>query len=72
MMLYPPMAELVDKVGSRYLLVNILASRARELSAEAEETGEPLDRKPVSTAIDEVYSGKLKVSDLESGKIEEV
>ena len=59
MMLYPPMASLVEKVGSRYLLVNIVARRAREISAKAEEEGEPLDKKPVSTAIDEVYSGKL-------------
>ena len=27
MMLYPPMASLVDKVGSRYLLVNLVARR---------------------------------------------
>ena len=68
MMLYPPMADLVDKVGSRYLLVNLIASRARKLSAEAEETGEPLEKKPVSTAIDEVYTGKLKVSDFEQAE----
>lgn len=61
MMLYPPMADLVDKVGSRYLLVNIIARRARELASDAEEHGYTLDKKPVSTAIDEVYSGKLKV-----------
>ena len=37
MMLYPPVAELVEKVGSRYQLVNLVARRARTLSAEAEE-----------------------------------
>lgn len=63
MMLYPPMSELVNKVGSRYLLVNLVARRARELSAIAEETEEPMDKKPVSTAIDEVYTGHLKVVD---------
>ena len=63
MMLYPPMAELVNKVGSRYLLVNLVARRARELSAIAEENEEPMDKKPVSTAIDEVYTGRLKVVD---------
>ena len=56
MMLYPPMASLVDKVGSRYLLVNLVARRARQIANEAEEI---LDKKPVSMAIDEVYSGKL-------------
>lgn len=61
MMLYPPMNSLVEKVGSRYLLVNLVARRAREISAKAEEEGEPIDKKPVSVAIDEVYSGKLKI-----------
>ena len=62
MMLYPPMSELVSKVGSRYLLVNLVASRARDISQKAEEEGESLDRKPISTAIDEVYTGKLTIT----------
>ncbi|MCC8356739.1 MAG: DNA-directed RNA polymerase subunit omega [Oscillospiraceae bacterium] len=61
MMLYPPMAELIDKVGSSYALINLVAKRAREISAEAEEQGIPLTKKPVSAAIDEVYTGKLTV-----------
>ena len=61
MMLYPPVAELVDKIGSRYQLVNLVARRARDLSAEAEEEQIPLERKPVSSAIDEVYTGKLTI-----------
>ena len=61
MMLYPPMSDLTEKVGSRYQLVNLVARRARAISAEAEEKQEPLEKKPVSTAIDEVYSGKLTI-----------
>ena len=61
MMLYPPVAELVDKIGSRYQLVNLVARRARQISEEAEEKQIPLDRKPVSSAIDEVYTGKLSL-----------
>lgn len=61
MMLYPPVAELVNKTGSRYQLVNLVAKRARAISANAEEIGEPLDKKPVSMAIDEVYTGKLTI-----------
>jgi len=61
MMLYPPMGELMDKVGSRYLLVNVVARRAREISSEAEEENIPLDEKTVSIAINEIYSGKLTV-----------
>lgn len=61
MMLYPPVSELVDKVGSRYQLVNLVARRARTISADAEEQQIPLDKKAVSTAIDEVYTGKLSI-----------
>ena len=62
MLLYPPVSELADKVGSRYQLVNVIAQRARKMSAEYEEMGEPLDEKPVSIAINEVYAGKLTLS----------
>ena len=61
MMLYPPVAELVDKIGSRYQLVSLVARRARVISAQAEEKQIPLEKKAVSTAIDEVYSGKLSI-----------
>ena len=61
MMLYPPVAELVDKIGSRYQLVNLVAKRARTISAEAEEKQLPLDKKAVSSAIDDVYTGKLSI-----------
>ena len=57
MMLYPPMSVLAEKAGSRYLLVNLVARRARNIAA----AGEPLDTKPVSMAIDEVYDGRLQV-----------
>lgn len=61
MMLYPPMGELAEKVGSRYLLVNLVARRARTIAATAEESGDILDVKPVSMAIDEVYAGELSI-----------
>lgn len=59
MMLKPPMNELLAKVPSRYMLVNIVAQRARRIASEAESAGEPLDDKPVSIAIREVAEGKL-------------
>ena len=61
MMLYPPMASLVEKVGSRYLLVNLVAKRARKIASDAEDNGVILEKKPVSSAIDEVYTGKLTI-----------
>ena len=62
MMLYPPMQQLIEKVGSSYQLVNLVARRARDISAKADEEGETLKEKPVSTAINEVYSGKLFIN----------
>ena len=53
-MLYPPVAELLTKVESRYLLVNLVAHRARQIAAEAEEFHEDLPEKPVTMAIQEV------------------
>lgn len=61
MMLYPPMADLVDKVGSRYMLVNVVATRARQIAVREENAEEPSGKKPVSEAIDEVYAGKLTI-----------
>lgn len=59
MMLYPPMNELVNKAGSRYQLVNLVARRARQIAEIAEAEGEPIDEKTVTTAVVEVYTGKL-------------
>ena len=61
MMLYPPMNDLVAKAGSRYQLVNLVARRARVISQESEEKQIPLEKKSVSMAIDEVYTGKLSI-----------
>ena len=37
-MLYPAMADLLKHIDSRYLLVNVVAHRARQLSIESEMT----------------------------------
>ena len=63
MLLYPPMKELLQNVPSRYLLVNLVANRARKLSSEAEESGIPLTEKPVTLAVREVAAGELKAED---------
>ena len=68
MMLYPSMSELLEKVDNRYLLVNVIARRARELSTE-EEDEISSDEKAVSVAINEIASGKLRIeSDDEEDK----
>ena len=61
-MLYPPIAELLQHVESRYLLVNVVARRARQMSLEAEMNQEALLEKPVTLAIHEVAEGKLSAS----------
>ena len=61
-MLYPPVAELLTKVESRYLLVNLVAHRARQIAAEAEAFQEDLPEKPVTMAIREVADGELTAS----------
>lgn len=58
-MLYPPVADLLKNVTSRYLLVNVVAQRAREIAAEAEEMEQDLPKKPVTMAIEEVAEGKI-------------
>ena len=58
-MLYPPVADMLKHVESRYLLVNVVAQRARQIATEAEALGEELIEKPVTIAIKEVAAGKL-------------
>ena len=58
-MLYPPVADMLKNVESRYLLVNVVAQRARTIASEAEEFQEELTEKPVTLAIREVAEGKL-------------
>ena len=53
------MSSLLEHINSRYLLVNVVAHRARQISIESEITHEPLTDKPVTLAIREVADGKL-------------
>ena len=59
MMLYPPMGDLLKEIPSRYMLVNVVAQRARQIASASEESGVHLDDKPVSIAIREVAEGKV-------------
>ena len=70
MLLYPAIKDLLNQVPSRYMLVNMVANRARKLSSEAERAGEPLEEKAVSLAIHEVANGTLRVEDAEQEKQE--
>ena len=59
MVLYP-MREMLAHIESRYLLVNMVAHRARQISEEAEEDHISLEEKPVTMALEEVRSGELR------------
>ena len=65
MMLYPAMNKLASYVPNRYMLVNVVARRARQIAENAEEIGEHLDEKPVTMAINEVAEGKLDASHMD-------
>lgn len=64
MMLYPAMATLTARVPNRYMLVNVVARRARQIAQEAEYAGADLEDKAVTLAIQEVADGKLDASDM--------
>ena len=66
MMLEVPMNKLLKQVPSRYMLVNVVAQRARQIATEAEEAELSLEDKPVTIAIREVADGDLHVEDADS------
>ncbi len=65
MMLYPAISKLTSYIPNRYMLVNVVARRARQIADQAEETGEQLEEKPVTLAINEVAEGKLDASHMD-------
>ena len=67
MMLYPAMTKLTEHIPSRYMMVNVVARRARQIAQEAEVNGEPLEEKPVTLAIDEVAEGLFDASSIDTG-----
>ena len=65
MMLYPAMSKLNSHVPNRYMLVNVVARRARHTADDADEAGIQLDEKPVTLAIHEVADGKIDAGDMD-------
>ena len=59
------MNKLTSYVPNRYMLVNVVARRARQIAENAEEIGEHLDEKPVTLAINEVAEGKLDATQMD-------
>jgi len=61
-MLYPSLQSLLKHVNSRYLLVNIIARRARDISTRDDGFESDDYDKPVSKAIEEIAAGELRVT----------
>jgi DNA-directed RNA polymerase subunit omega len=59
MMLYPAMNDLLKNVPNRYLLVNVVSRRARQIAEKADIEGTHLIEKPVTSAIREVANSEL-------------
>lgn len=57
MMLYPAMNKLTEFIPNRYMMVNVVARRARQIATAAENEGVCLTEKPVTLAINEVAEG---------------
>jgi DNA-directed RNA polymerase subunit omega len=53
---------MLKQVNSRYLLVNIIARRARDISASNTGYEDESYEKPVSKAIEEIAAGELRVT----------
>ena len=60
MMLYPAMGELNAQIHNRYMLVNVVARRARQIAEAYENAHQILNDKPVTMAINEVADGILQ------------
>jgi len=61
-MLYPSLQSMLKHVNSRYLLVNIIAKRARDISNQNSGYDDVDYDKPVSQAIEEIAAGELRVA----------
>lgn len=70
MMLYPAMNKLTEYVPNRYMMVNVVARRARQIASEAEMNGDCLNEKPVTMAINEVADGRFNANSIDT-EIEE-
>ena len=78
MMLYPAMNKLTQYIPNRYMMVNVVARRARQIADAADAAGarqsaieaqrhdEPLDEKPVTLAINEVAEGRFDAKSIDT------
>ncbi len=63
-MLNPSMSKLFEKIDNTYLLVNAAAKRARAISQNAEDVGEPLKEKAVTLALKDIANGNVEIREV--------
>lgn len=71
-MIYPSVADLVKKTGSRYALVIATAKRAREIASGETPLTECSSSKPVTIALNEINDGVVEVFDRDSKPKKEI
>ena len=57
-MIYPSIDDLLKKVGSKYLLVNVVAKRAQEMKETGQyqmESEQYISKKEIGRALEEVW-----------------
>lgn len=63
-MIYPSIDKLLTMVGSKYLLVNVVAKRAKEMIDTDHyqmKDSEYVSSKPIGKALEEVAKGLIKL-----------
>lgn len=64
-MIYPSIDLLLNKVGSKYLLVNIVSRRAKEIAEKKNlqlKEKDYVSKKEIGRALEEVSEGLIKIS----------
>lgn len=59
MLLEPPIEELVDKVGNKYKLSNLVARRANEIQKRNIQENVEKPENEITEAAKEVFDGKI-------------
>ncbi len=65
-MIYPSVDKLTNQVGSKYLLINIIAKRAKEMEVTGHyqmKENEYKSVKPIGRALEEVSKGLIHIKE---------
>ena len=65
MMIEPPIDEITEKAGNKYVLSIIAAKRAKEIETTRRGELATADKKSISLALDEIQANNVVPSDIE-------